>query len=148
MERLGLSRGEQVRLVAWSLALAGAVVGWNIYIYRMSLTAEPGSAAAWLLPAIVVTPATLGVLGGLIVPRRGASWLSLLAECGIGAGVIAGACFLTFITINVAEGDPDHPFALGLGAGFVAVASFIVLTPCFGCAYALRTALLWAARWA
>jgi hypothetical protein len=136
---LDLTRDEVARLVGWLIALGGAVVGWNAYLWAGTLSAEPVDAPGWLLPAIIGTPVALGFLGGLIVPRRGASWLSLLAECGVAAAVIAGACFLTFITINVAEGDPDHPFALGLGAGFIAIASFLLLTPCFGFAYALRT---------
>lgn len=133
VEALGLSRNEEARLVGWLIALGAAVVGWSLYIWKMSGTAEPGSAPPWLLPAIIGTPAALGLLGGIVVPRRGASLLSLLAECGLGAGAVAGVCFLTFIIINTAEGEPDHPFALGLGAGFIALSSFLVLTPCFGC---------------
>jgi hypothetical protein len=93
-------------------------------------------------PRSVATAAAFGVLGGAIVPHRRASLLALLVECGAGAGAVGGACLFTWLFINSAEGGPDHPFALFLGALFIAAGAFVVLCPGFLSAYGLRAMLV------
>jgi hypothetical protein len=134
-ERLGFSPGEQIRIVTWLLALASAAVAWNLFLWKWDATATP----SWLLPSNVATAAAFGVLGGAVVPRPRASLPALLVECGAGAGAVGGACLVIWLFINASEGDPDHPFALFLGSLFIAAGAFVVLSPGFFCAYALRT---------
>lgn len=135
---LSFTLGEKIRIVGWSLALASAALGWNVFLWKWDSTATP----SWLVTSILATAAAFGVLGGAIVPRRRASLVALLVECGAGAGAVGGACLFIWFVINASEGGPDNPFALGLGALFIAAGTFVVLCPGFLSAYGLRAMLV------
>ena len=127
--------------MGWVIGSCCSGIGWIVFIWK----ADPSSVrdhAGVVLAALGGTLAALGILGGAIVPRRGASWLALLAECAAGAGAVGTGCFFTFIHINVETGSPDHPFTLGVTAAFITVGTFVALCPTFLCAYGLRTMLL------
>jgi hypothetical protein len=142
-EYLNLSAGEKVRLVGWLVALACAVVGWNVFLWRGDASAPtPG----WLLPAIIGTLPALGLLGGALVPRREASWLALFTECGAGAAAVGGANGVSWFVINELEGQPDELFPLFLGTLLLTAVTLLVLGVTFLCAYGLRTVVIRAAR--
>jgi hypothetical protein len=139
VDEFDLTRPEQVRLVAWLVALGVAVLAWNGYLWALGDPDEGGPSPTWLLQALISTAVALGVLGGLLVPRQRASLVSLLTACSAAAIVVATTCFLAWIALSGSGDDADNPFALGLGAGFVAVSSSLFIAPSFGAGYFART---------
>jgi len=133
------SRGEQIRLVGWSLAVGCAAIGWNVFLWKASWTASPE-----LLAAVLGTSTGLGALGGIVVPRSGTSWSALITECGAGACAAGLGCFLIFVIANASQtaNEPDSPFVLGIGALLIGVAFFMMITPLFVSGYAVRV-IVW-----
>jgi hypothetical protein len=135
----GISAGERARVIAWAGVAACVAVGWNVFIWKADLS---DAAPKRLLVEVGVSLATLGVLGGLIVPRRRASWRSLLFECGACASAVGLACFLTAAWISAAKTD-DNPLALGFWGVFWFIASAVLMTPFFLGLFAVRAGVLY-----
>jgi hypothetical protein len=129
-----LSEAERLRLFVWAGAAASAAFAWNLFV----ATSDPADLdPKWLLIGIGMTLAAVGVTGGSIVPRRKASWLDLVLECGVGAGAISVGC-----VFGTAWAEENHPAALGFWGILTFIASAVVIAPFFLAALAARSGLL------